>query len=109
VPPSPPAGPVPVAAALNGAGPATVTFDQPLVPGALDPANWFLRFNNTFISPLVIPGNPSAAGSTVSIIFFTAGPDPGPDVVSFSPPPNDVVSLATAIPAAAFSDFPLAP
>jgi hypothetical protein len=33
--------------------------------------------------------------------------DPGPDVVSYDPPPFDVVSVGGLVPAPAFTDFPV--
>lgn len=102
--------PVPQSAFFNlGFTFGNVEFQHPLIPGSLDPANWFVRWLNRsrFVdAALVAPGNPLAVAFTTS----GSGVDVGPDVVSYSPPPFDVISAtARAVPAPAFSDFPLDP
>ena len=86
-------------------GPVTVTFSHPLVNSpAIDPTNWFVRETN-------LDKSVSAAAVVGGVVVLTlAGvtPDMGPPVVSFTPPPFDVLSdTAVQVPAAAFSDFPL--
>lgn len=84
---------------------ASITFSHPLINlvGG-DTGNWFIRFTGlerTITGVLVAPGG---------VIVTTAGvvANPGPDVVSYSPPPFDVVSDTTKPTAApAFTDFPL--
>lgn len=68
----------------------------------MDPTNWFVRvggFSQNIVSALAVAPN------QVLVTSFGAGPDPGPDVVSYSPPPFDVVGPTG--PAAAFSDYPI--
>lgn len=43
----------------------------------------------------------------VTIVLVGSVPDVGPDVVSFAPPPFDVVSDPGMIPVQAFTDYPL--
>lgn len=95
--------PFPIAATLaDPSGVWEVTFDRPLQPGALDAGNWVFRANN-----LAWAANTgTAVGSRVMGTSTSGGIDVGADVVSFSPPPFDVLSM-TAVPAAAFADFPL--
>lgn len=83
----------------------TITFDQPLGPDpALDTDNWFVRLSNqAYRRDAAV-----AAGDAVVLTLGLAIPDPGPNVVSFSPPPFDVLAAAPSFkPAPAFSDFPL--
>lgn len=84
---------------------ATLTFSHPLVPLAGgDVGNWFVRERGDQRPVTMVTINPG------NIVLLTAGAiaNPGDDVVSYSPPPFDVVSdTARQIPAAAFTDFPL--
>lgn len=98
--------PVPIDA-LWKPGPknATVTFSHRIVEGALDPLNWFVRFDGLRRDILTV--TVALPGTVVIRTTFTAI-DAGPDIVSYSPPPLDVISnTARRIPAAAFADFPL--
>jgi hypothetical protein len=80
-----------------------VTFDKPLVAGVLNAGNWFVR----------VGGNSYGITSAISLIpavLLTLGApvlNPGPNVVSYSPPPFDVLSSGSLVPAEAFSDFPV--
>ena len=96
--------PVPVSATFNP-GPNTVfiVFDKPLVAGAIDVNPWFVRWMNTL--RLVV--NALIFDSTVVLVTTTPFADLGPDVVSFNPPPFDVVSDFGFVEAPAFNDFPL--
>jgi len=98
--------PVPILAQypLPG-GAVTVTFDQPLRPDpALETTNWFIRHNG--LSLLVLTAYVLADRVVLSHGF--ASGNPGPNVVSFNPPPFDVQGAAPPHdPTAAFSDFPL--
>lgn len=98
--------PVPIAASWSGiTRSATVTFSHD-VRFLLDPkdANWFVRFDNVEKPVTDVSMGP------VNVVVSTLGgvPDAGPNVVSYSPPPFDVVSdTLKPFPAAAFTDFPL--
>lgn len=74
--------------------------------GPLDPANWFIRHTNQewdVFAAAVLPGLESQVK-----IDTNAGPaNVGPDVVSYSPPPFDVVAGPRRVPAAAFAGFPI--
>lgn len=80
----------------------TVTFSQPLTPGPLNPGNWFVRVGDRsqtiFIAAAVAP-------NTVELTSIGSGPNPGPDVVSYSPPPFDVTGPTGD--AQAFADYPI--
>jgi len=98
--------PVPILARYTiPVGPVTVTFNQPLRPDpALETANWFVRHNGQ--APLV---HAALAVADRVVLSLGIGPgNPGPNVVSFNPPPFDVQEAAPPHePTAAFSDFPL--
>ncbi len=98
--------PLPLSAVFNPPlGPVTVTFSHPILSNpALDPSNWFVRrSNNSFTFSLL-----KAVGGVVELTTLSPTINPGPDVVSYSPPPFDVLSdTARAVPAPAFADFPL--
>jgi len=94
---------VPVAAQVTASKRiVTVTFSLPLVPGPVAPANWYTRYNNLRQECLT----PVAIGSTVTYPLGATIADPGPNVVSYSPPPFDVVAASGPV-APAFADFPL--
>lgn len=96
--------PLPLAAHL-GTPPidVIVIFDRPLatVP-ILNIANWAVRLAGVaqFVNAA------AAAGYCVSLATTPGFPDPGPDVVSYSPPPFDVVGAHT-VPVAAFTALPI--
>lgn len=98
--------PVPILARYaTPVGPVTVTFDQPLRPDpALETTNWFVRRNGQ--APLV---QTAFADANRVVLTLGMGPgNPGPNVVSFNPPPFDVQAAAPPHePTAAFTDFPL--
>lgn len=80
-----------------------MTFDRPLIGGVSNKNNWFVRQNN-FKQPVQAP--PIIAGNQVTALTNFPVLDIGPDVVTFTPPPFDVVAT-NGLPAAAFADFPL--
>lgn len=100
--------PVPIDASFNiGFGLVNVQFDRDLEVGLLDPANWFVRFQN-LERPVILPQVPPLGPDFVNMSTGIVVPDPGPDVVSYSPPPFDVISdTFNPTPADAFADFPL--
>lgn len=75
---------------------------MPLVPGPIGAGNWYTRYNNLSQQCLF----PTATGSTVTYSLGDVAQDPGPNVVSYSPPPFDVVAIAGPE-AAGFADYPL--
>lgn len=80
----------------------SVTFDKPLEPATLAAGNWdFRATGSTFTADTAV-----AAGSTVSGTSTEGAENPGDDSVNYGAAPADVLSL-TALPAAAFTDFPL--
>lgn len=99
MPPDPP--PVPILATWTNPN-CFVTFDQVLGPGVLDNANWFVRvgnFSRGVATATVVPP------SVVRLTTVGFGPDAGPDIVSYSPPPFDVIGSGG--PAVAFADYPI--
>lgn len=86
-------------------GSVTVTFCHNLVPGVIDPTNWSGRF----AARLFTAGSAVVTFAGVALINLVLGAaDPGPDVVTFAPPPFDLLSdTARQIPAPAFTDFPI--
>lgn len=96
--------PLPIAATFaSGTGLWSVTFDALLQPGPVAIANWFLRVSN--FAPAVITA--TAVMNRVQGTTSGGSPDIGPDGVTFTPPPFDVVERVAGKPAAAFADFPL--
>ncbi len=81
----------------------SVTFDRPLLAGALNAANWTFNAGDEIRNAT----DATAAGNVVSGDSVTMVENAGPDVVNYAAAPADVVSDEDAMPAAAFSDFPL--
>lgn len=97
--------PKPIAAGINtGTGAWYVAFDRPLQAGILDADNWYLRY----LSTRWVPYSAIVLGTDVTGFAAAAGAAVGPDVVSYSPPPYDVIGT-NGYAAAAFADFPLGP
>lgn len=97
--------PVPIAAVAYIPGfRVDVTFDRPLVAGAVTPTTWFVRHGGLDYG--IFTSASSGAGVVIGLSGGTKS-DPGPDVVSYSPPPFDIKSLVGGVPAAAFTGFPL--
>lgn len=86
-----------------------VDFSHPLLPDlGGEPASWFIRWMGVErrATTVIIGGGP--LDNQVTISTAVVGANPGDDVVSFGPPPFDVISDTTKqIPAPAFTDFPL--
>lgn len=81
-----------------------VTFDRPLVVGILDAGNWSARVSDILYQVTTA----TALRSDVTLTLGYGGPSVGPNVVSYDPPPNDVLSRAQNLPAIGFTDFPIA-
>lgn len=84
-----------------------VTFDRPLVPGILDPANWSVRFANNRRSAdaaEVLVGSPTIARSSYPISGI---PEIGDNVCDYLAAPPDVVGDPDLTPAGAFVGFPV--
>lgn len=77
-------------------------FDQALVPGVLDFANWSWRYNNVRFNAT----DAAALSNRVTVNGTAGAADPGANVCSFSPPPFDVTNAALT-PAPAFADYPI--
>lgn len=96
--------PVPIYALFSIIGPTVdITFSTRLVTAASDPGNWFVRKNDQAWS---VTGA-LAGASKVGLVLSGQVPNIGPDVVTFSPPPFDVLSFGGLVPAPAFTDYPL--
>lgn len=95
--------PVPISAAINvTSGIWSVTFDSPLQPGAVDTSNWAIRASDMDRNIL----SAVATGSQVGGASSVGSANEGPDIVTYSPPPFDVLNLSSQA-AIAFADFPL--
>lgn len=80
-----------------------MSFDRPLVAaGVLDTGNWAVRVANNLH---VITGV-SASGNAVTVLLGGLIPNVGPDQVTYSPPPFDVLGENGAA-AKSFSGFPV--
>ncbi len=87
---------------------ASVVFNHPLKDGLLDKTNWSVRFGDERFT--MSDANVSEfVPNQVNLSYDLPGaPDVGPDVVSYTPPPSDVISdTARQIPAPGFLNFPM--
>lgn len=104
--PIPPSAPVPVNATWHPGIPTqlTVDFDQDLVTvPVLDTGNWTAIINNIRRTCLAA----SSLGPTVTLTMKTSTPQVSPNVVTFLPPPHDVVGLLNGLPAQFIINFPV--
>lgn len=99
-----PVPPLPVAAQYTILGDVlAVTFDRVLVGQPVLGGTLTLRVNN-FLRRAV---GAVAAGNFVTAGTVGLGPNAGPDVLNYAPPPFDIVDLATGGLTVAFANFPL--
>jgi len=93
--------PVPIDAQYTaGTSIAVITFDVPLIPGPLNPANWIIQIAGQAYPPFAAP---IAAGSTVAWRRSAVGaPCPPTNDVLYDAIPPDVRELGGA-PAIAFA------
>lgn len=80
-----------------------MSFSVKLETGPSSAGNWFVRKNGQHWSV----ASAGAGQSKVELLLSGQIPDVGPDVVSYSPPPFDVLSDGGQVPAPAFADYPL--
>lgn len=78
-----------------------MAFSVPIHATALDVGNWFVRHGGQAWTVTGVAGG--ALG--VTVVLAGSVPDVGPDVVSYSPPPFDVLSAGGLVPAPAFADY----
>ena len=96
-------GPVPVSATIAAfTGAWSCTFDQSLEPGPLNVPNWALVANGSDF----VPSTAVASGNIVSGASAMGSESAEPNVISWAPPPFDVVN-AIGQPSFAFAGFPL--
>lgn len=97
--------PVPISATFSViTGSIVVTFDKALTPdAALDTKLWSAR-KNSYVRTIA---NAVASGSTVTMATTQGAFQPGLDVVSYAPPPFDLLGL-NGRPVEAFLNYPLA-
>lgn len=106
----PPNPPVPILATqANRTAPVVVTFNEPLVPGTSDSANWTglaknaaqpRRWTAALFDPVI-------ADATVTVIPKLVGIDAGDPWVGYRATPPDIVSALTGVPAEPFLLFPV--
>jgi hypothetical protein len=94
---------VPLSAVYGAPDTLIVTFDQALVGGALSTVPWAVRIGGYTYNV----ASATASGVEVGMLISQGAANPGADVVSWTPPPADIVSAGTGVPAAAFADFPI--
>jgi hypothetical protein len=85
----------------------SVDFDAQLTPAVLDVPNWFVRWGGNQITLTAAAAGGFPFGARVLLTKGLTVGSPGPNVVSFSPPPFDVTALVGGAPAVAFANFPL--
>lgn len=96
------------ATAVFTAGPpddvVTIGFTQLLAGNpTLNLGNWFVRYANFSRGVIAADDN----GASVVLTLDAGASDPGADVVTFTPPPFDVLTFGTLAPVLAFADFPI--
>jgi len=84
-----------------------VEFDQDLNVAALNTLNWQVRVNNVLYRPATAAVETFSRRAARLYNLIPGFGDMGPNAVSFSPPPFDVVSSESGLPAAAFAEYPL--
>lgn len=82
---------------------AVITFTDPIAVGALNNNNWFVRHGNT----IQVVTTAAIFQGTVILSVLPGIFELGPNVVSFNPPPFDVISDRTGLAAQGFAGFPL--
>lgn len=99
--------PVPVSATFSLATKLiVVNFDQPLVAGPLNAANWEGHSDiGAGLDKWTPVGVPQAVASRVQFISQTLAPSFVTDQVDYRAPPFDVIGLVGGLPAAAFTGF----
>lgn len=98
-------GPSPTTAIWRGGFPPLkldVFFTSPLRAGAYPAAPWAGRYANKALAI----SNAVHSDNRVRLTVALAAADPGPDVISYAPPPATVTSVPGA-PAAPFANFPI--
>ena len=96
--------PVPILATITAPLVLTVTFSHLILPAVLDVPNWTGRWNNQAMSVQTV----AVVAGAIQIAFLPGIAFPGPDVITYSPPPFDVISdTFKPTPADAFADFPI--
>jgi hypothetical protein len=92
---------------ISGVGPTAdpgqflLTFDQDIFDQTMTGTNWSFRFE----------GNRWAVATAgvfngkVGLDAVMGAPDAGPDAITFTPPPFDILGRFNGLPAAAFTDF----
>jgi len=81
-----------------------ITFGEALFPDpAVDLLNWSVRHNNTTWDVTAA----AVSGSVVTLTGFAGLANPGANVVSFAPPPFDVITSLSGLPVLPFADYPV--
>lgn len=80
-----------------------ITFSTVMKPAIVDKRSWSVRIGNQAYT--IDSAEVKLFG--VELMVTPGAGDPGANVVSFAPPPFDVVSAAGHVPAPAFADFPI--
>lgn len=88
-----------------GAGSLIATYDQPLVGGVILASNWTGELAGVPFATTVAV----ASGSDVNLVVTPTGTTIPGDFVDYAASPADVISLATGLPAAAFTGEPIIP
>lgn len=96
---------IPISAIINGPMTLlTITFSEPLIDDpAIDTGNWAVRWNN--VNRVVGTGDVTAG--QVRLTLTAGGADAGIDRVTFTPPPDDLLTDPGGNPVVAFTDFPV--
>lgn len=99
--------PLPTSAAIFAGPPIRihVVFDALLRRQSLNRANWTARILGRNFN--VTTAGVSPDRTFIALPGTLGTPNPGPNVVSYAPPPSDVVGLLTGLDVLAFTDFPI--
>lgn len=96
--------PIPIGA-IDTFGTIFITFNHPILNLPMTPAPWFVRSGNVIRTVNTVS---QFAIREVRLLTTPGAADPGPDIVSYTPPPADVISdTARQIAAPPFLAFPI--
>lgn len=99
-------GPVPISAIFNaGDDKLEVTFSEPITTIGYDTSPWFVRIGN---NQRGVDSIEEVLGPTIVLQLAGSLANPGPNIVSYSPPPEDLVTDPGGDPVPGFANFPIA-
>lgn len=99
-------GPVPISAIYDSLNDKLeVTFSEAIASSGYDVSPWFVRIGN---NQRGVDSIEEVIGPTVTLQLSGSLANPGPNIVSYSPPPEDLVTDPGGDPVPGFTNFPIA-